>query len=225
MIRASDVEVFNSSFFCKIGGLKSLLFCPSPETFQEDIWRRLHDLRPLYDVVDYLFKMAAIAPELTSLEFALQVTSENVFGQRYGSLGFEALRARWKGRPSTLIIGYVLFNYCNIASFPPGNSRFVSVLSVSAARNRGASIRNIQKTVEDVLSTSRVSKQSSLAQLLPAQKSDRVSRIKVHSPTDDQINKILKVAQTYLKQPISVERAKEIRQAAKEWYKRNTTRK
>ena len=48
---AGELEPFNRTFFDRIGGLESLLFCPSMRQFRRDICDRSEELKIVHDIV------------------------------------------------------------------------------------------------------------------------------------------------------------------------------
>lgn len=116
---------FNSIFFERIGGLESLLFCPSIEQLRCDIRDRTKELKIVHDTIEFLIKAAKILPpKLRSASFAYEAISCNVFSREEG-YGINSgpkrthdvsnkvttagsVREKWKRASDTVILSYVL---------------------------------------------------------------------------------------------------------------------
>jgi hypothetical protein len=122
---ASDLKSFNRIFFERIGGQKSLLFCPSVNQFNSDLIDRIEDLKIVHDVIKFMIKAAKVLPsKLRSASFAYEAVSRNVFS-REGGYGIKSgpkrtrsdsnsvttsgsVREKWKQAPKTVMLSYVL---------------------------------------------------------------------------------------------------------------------
>lgn len=122
---AAKLVSFNSIFFERIGGLGSLLFCPSIEQFRCDILDRTKELKIVHDTIEFLIKAAKVLPpKLRSASFAYEAISQNIFS-REGGYGINSgpkrmrdvrnnvttagsVREKWKRAPDTVILSYVL---------------------------------------------------------------------------------------------------------------------
>jgi hypothetical protein len=220
---------FNTRLFSKVGGVESLLFCPAINDFHQDVHNRLNELAPLHDVVDLIFRLTVIAPELTQLKFAFYAISRNALGREndYGissgpkrkrvtAISMETLHAKWRRRPKSLILSYLLVEHFKLGLLPPGHWRFLHLFSQTV--QSGHTIRSFQAAIERVLSRSKAARRSGLAELLEARDPPRVQRIHVQPPTDVQLSKILEAASAYFSPPMRDERIESIRQSAKKWY-------
>jgi hypothetical protein len=74
----SKLMSFNETFFQRIGGPYSLIFCKNVNQFHEDVWNRIGELTVLHHVIEFLFKSSALTQRFSSLSFAFHAIAHNV---------------------------------------------------------------------------------------------------------------------------------------------------
>jgi hypothetical protein len=242
----SKLISFNETFFQRIGGPYSLVFCKSVSQFHEDVWNRIGELTVLHDVIEFLFKASALSQRFSSLSFAFHAIAHNVFGRRAGYgvssgpkrgprdgiawktgaaasqvITVNSIRQKWRNRPDTLVLSFVLMKFWPMLSFlPPSNRKFFLQLSRLAHHDAGATIKNFLPMVELALSGSAAMKQSHLAQLTTSNIQQKwPKRLRVTPLSDDELERAISAGQTYFQRSLSDAEQEQLRQKLKGWWR------
>jgi hypothetical protein len=176
-LRVSDADLkkFNEHVFDRIGGQKSMLFCPSVEDYHRDVWGRISDLMMLHDVVDYILKFCIVWREMASSKVAFAAVAHNIFKRKdgYGIKKGEKRRAmdpsmvttpntvreRWKNAPESMLLSYVLVRWVRIHVWDPGSIRFLISIRNSVEKVGGLSLSKLLSLTREMLK-SQVSEQN-----------------------------------------------------------------
>lgn len=232
---AAKLKTFNRMFFERIGGLESLLFCPSIKQFHCDICDRTKELKIVHDVIEFLIKAARVLPSnFRSASFAYEAISQNIFS-REGGYGISfgpkrkrdvsnkvttvgSVREKWKYAPDTVILSYVLTEFYK---FPQDSlANLAGFVSFSINARKITKLRLLLSLVAAQLVEAKATQNKSIAKwtalfnVSPPTKPFVLPRF-----SEDDLERIFKIENDVHREPMSLGEQAIAREKWKTWYR------
>jgi hypothetical protein len=226
-LSSADIHSFNESFFARIGGPLSLLFCPSIEESHRALWKQVGELTMIHDFVEYLFKSSPFK-RISSVTFAYHAIANNIFERKggYGVAGgpkrkrgeadpvktAESVRARCKDIPENVILSFIMTRWCCFHWLDPTYPEFL--LNLMDSQESGPSIKIALSTIAERLLGNRPSVNTSVARWARVN-TPPLNRAWLQTLSPAELDRAFKIAEKVFKKPISQEEQDRTREILK----------
>jgi hypothetical protein len=215
-LSSANIDSFNESFFARIGGPLSLLFCPSIEESHRALWKQVGELTMKHDFVEYLFKSSPFK-RISSVTFAYHAIANNIFERKggYGVAGgpkrkrgeadpvktAESVRARCKDIPENVILSFIMTRWCCFHWLDPTYPEFL--LNLMDSQVSSSFIKGSVATIEERVRSNKSTVTTSLARWAPT-KTPRPNRAWLQTLSPDELERAFAIStKAFPKKPLT----------------------